>query len=155
MAQRNPTPITAAVAAADDDLAAVADIGFAPGRRHPSVPARTQVQFERQRIRQQFRKERAALAIVLSGELHDEAGEAVTQSLLYSNLLRRGLGDDLTDTQAAFFDESDRVLAAGALTIQTDAAQGLTDMAAKADLPEDAVTDWDTFCRWLANHERR
>lgn len=151
MAQRKPTPISPVVAI-DDEMPVVTSASFAPARQRPSIPARTQVQFERQLIRQQFRKERAALAIRLTGELHAEAGEEVAQSLLYSNLLRRGFGEELTQPQEALFDELDRILAAGVTGISIDAVQELLDMAREAGLPSDAVTDWDTFCRWLATH---
>lgn len=141
-----------AMAIPTDDIAVVPDGRFTPARQGFRIPARTQVQFDRQITRQRFQKARSASAIQLTGELHDEASAEVAQSILYTNFVLRGLDGDLTESQRTVFQELDRQLGVGVTNITAEAIQALVDMAGDSDLPDVAVSDWDTLCRWLATH---
>jgi hypothetical protein len=152
MAQRKPVPIQSAVEVVTSDEVALARNAFAPARVRPHIPARTEVQFERQLIRQQFQKERTANAIRLAAELNDEATAEVMASLAYAQHLERGFGDELTETEQAFFATMKRQLINGTIAMTSEAIAALTAMAVNGELPEEAVTDWDAFCRWLATH---
>src|SRR3712207_2341155 len=103
MAQRKPVPINSAVDIVGDGDVALPRNSFAPARVRPHIPARTEVQFERQLIRQQFQKERSANAIRLGAELNDEATGEVTASLAFTQHQERGFGDDLTDEERDFY----------------------------------------------------
>lgn len=152
MAQRKPVPIQSAIDVVTSDEVALARNAFAPARVRPHIPSRTEVQFERQLIRQHFQKERTANAIRLSAELNDEAVAEVTASLAYTQHLERGFGDDLSETERAFFATMKQLLITGTIGLTSEGIAALKEMAANGGLPDEAVTDWDVFCRWLATH---
>ena len=149
MAQRKPVPINSAIDVVGDGDVALPRNSFAPARVRPRIPARTEVQFERQLIRQQFQKERTANAIRLAAELNDEATAEVTASLSYTQHLERGFGDDLTDEERDFYVTMKQLLINGTIAMTSDGVAALKEMAANGELPLEAVTDWDTFCRWM------
>jgi len=135
-----------------DERAIVPDGRFTPARQSFRIPARTQVQFDRQITRQRFQKARSISAVQLTGELHDEASAEVAQSILYTKFVLRGLDGDLTESQRAMFQELDRQLGVGVTNITAEAIQALIAMASDSDLPDVAVSNWDTLCRWLTTH---